>query len=55
MNRPTPPPEDPATPVTGAQPTSDPSQLEAPNGIKTPQQIYDQLQRLRQQQPQPPQ
>jgi hypothetical protein len=44
------PPVDPAattpTPASGTQPDS-------PNGVKTPQQIYEQLQRLRQQQQQP--
>jgi hypothetical protein len=49
-----PPPDAPVTPTTGASPTLDPSQPDSPNGVKTPQQIYDQLQRLRQQQ-QPPQ
>jgi hypothetical protein len=50
---PPPPPDAPATPATGAPPASDPGQPDSPNGVKTPQQIYDQLQRLRQQQPQP--
>jgi hypothetical protein len=45
------PPVDPAatttpTPASGTQPDS-------PNGVKTPQQIYEQLQRMRQQQQQP--
>jgi hypothetical protein len=44
----------PMTPAsqTGAAPT-DGSQPESPNGVKTPQQIYEQLQRMRQQQQQP--
>jgi hypothetical protein len=42
----------PVTPTPGASPASDPSQPDSPNGVKTPQQIYDQLQRLRQQQQQ---
>jgi hypothetical protein len=36
-------------------PTTPPSQPESPNGVKTPQQIYEQLQRLRNQQTQPTQ
>jgi hypothetical protein len=36
---------------TGASP-SDASQPDSPNGVKSPQQIYEQLQRMRQQQPQ---
>ncbi|MEO6983378.1 MAG: hypothetical protein ABI072_09725 [Edaphobacter sp.] len=32
----------------------DPNQPQSPNGVKTPQQIYDQLQKLRQQQQQQP-
>jgi hypothetical protein len=47
------PPVTPVTPATGASPSSDPSQPDSPNGVKTPQQIYDQLQRLHQQQTQP--
>jgi hypothetical protein len=35
--------------------TANPSQPESPNGVKTPQQIYEQLQRMRQQQQQPAQ
>jgi hypothetical protein len=35
--------------------SSDPTQPESPNGVKTPQQIYQQLQRLHQQQQAPPQ
>jgi hypothetical protein len=39
----------------GASPTNS-AQPESPNGVKTPQQIYEQLQRMRQQQqPNPPQ
>ncbi|MBB5316425.1 hypothetical protein [Tunturibacter empetritectus] len=41
-----------APPITPAEPASanptDGSQPESPNGVKTPQQIYEQLQRLRQ-------
>ena len=41
-----------APPITPAEPVSaaptDGSQPESPNGVKTPQQIYEQLQRLRQ-------
>ena len=46
----------PITPAsqTGAAP-ADGSQPDSPNGVKTPQQIYEQLQRLRQQQPTTPQ
>jgi hypothetical protein len=39
-------------PVTSAAP-ADSSQPQSPNGVKTPQQIYDQLQSIRQQQQQP--
>jgi hypothetical protein len=46
------PPITPAAPAS-ATPT-DTSQPDSPNGVKTPQQIYEQLQRLRQQ-PVPPQ
>jgi hypothetical protein len=46
------PPITPAAPAS-ATPT-DASQPDSPNGVKTPQQIYEQLQRLRQQ-PAPPQ
>ena len=42
----------PASPATPATP-ADTSQPQSPNGVKTPQQIYDQLQGLRQQQQQP--
>jgi hypothetical protein len=48
-----PPPDPPVPSATGAQPASDATQPESPNGVKTPQQIYDQLQRLRQPQPPP--
>jgi len=41
-----------APPVTPATP-ADSSQPQSPNGVRTPQQIYDQLQSLRQQQQQP--
>lgn len=44
-------PMTPASP-TGTTPT-DASQPDSPNGVKTPQQIYEQLQRMRQQQQQP--
>jgi hypothetical protein len=47
----------PAPSATGTAPT-DGSQPDSPNGVKTPQQIYEQLQRMRQQQQQtqtPPQ
>jgi hypothetical protein len=44
------PPVNPAAP-TGSSPTN-PSQPDSPNGVKTPQQIYEQLQRMRQQQQQ---
>jgi hypothetical protein len=47
------PPPPPVTPATSESPAADPGQPDSPNGVKTPQQIYDQLQRLRQQQPQP--
>ena len=40
-----------AAPPEGAAPAS-PSQPDNPNGVKTPQQIYEQLQRMRQQQQQ---
>lgn len=43
-----------AGPPTGAAPAN-PSQPDNPNGVKTPQQIYEQLQRMRQQQQQPQQ
>jgi hypothetical protein len=41
--------------VNGASPDATSGQPESPNGVKTPQQIYEQLQRLRQPQPQTPQ
>jgi hypothetical protein len=40
-------------PVTPATSATDSSQPQSPNGVRTPQQIYDQLQNLRQQQQQP--
>jgi hypothetical protein len=46
------PPVNPGPP-TGAIPPGNASQPESPNGVKTPQQIYEQLQRMRQQQQQP--
>jgi hypothetical protein len=49
---PAPPPVvPPANPGT-SNGTSNPSQPDSPNGVKTPQQIYEQLQRMRQQQQQ---
>jgi hypothetical protein len=42
-----------AGPPAGAAPTNS-SQPDSPNGVKTPQQIYEQLQRMRQQQPSTP-
>ena len=48
---PSPPPVVPPNPNT-SNGTSNPSQPESPNGVKTPQQIYEQLQRMRQQQQQ---
>jgi hypothetical protein len=39
----------------GAAPPANSSQPDNPNGVKTPQQIYEQLQRMRQQQQQQPQ
>jgi hypothetical protein len=49
------PPITPAgsVPSTGSAPPES-SQPESPNGVKTPQQIYEQLQRMRQQQTQTP-
>jgi hypothetical protein len=47
------PPANPAVP-NGAS-SANPSQPDSPNGVKTPQQIYEQLQRMRQQQQQQPQ
>lgn len=45
-----------APPAAVAAPSSsDASQPDSPNGVKTPQQIYDQLQRMRQQQQSTPQ
>jgi hypothetical protein len=45
-------PEQPEGSAPRPRPSSDPAH--APNDIKTPQQIYEQLQRMRQQQQQPP-
>lgn len=45
------PPASTGAASTGTSP-SDSSQPESPNGVKTPQQIYEQLQRMRQQQQQ---
>jgi hypothetical protein len=45
------PPANPGVPAQAAPGNS--SQPDSPNGVKTPQQIYEQLQRLRQQQQQP--
>jgi hypothetical protein len=36
--------------TTTSSPSSDPNQQQSPNGVRTPQQIYEELQRLRQQQ-----
>ena len=47
------PAANPGTPAGSAP--ADGSQPDSPNGVKTPQQIYEQLQRMRQQQQQPPQ
>ncbi len=44
----------PVTPATGPAPVSEGYQPDSPNGIKTPQQIYEQLQRMRQTQTQAP-
>jgi len=44
-------PNPPVTPQTPAAAANDSSQPQSPNGVKTPQQIYDQLQKLRQQAP----
>jgi hypothetical protein len=54
QNTPAAPPIDPAATSTPA-PTGNATQPDSPNGVKTPQQIYEQLQRLRQQQQQPQQ
>jgi hypothetical protein len=60
--RPAPPPAPviqpitpPVTPASAATSPANPSQPDSPNGVKTPQQIYEQLQRLRSQQQQPQQ
>ena len=50
QNNPIAPPVDPAT--TTAPTPAGTTQPESPNGVKTPQQIYEQLQRMRQQQQQ---
>ena len=57
--QPEPSPDRSAPPVTpasnsGGSPVNN-SQPDSPNGVKTPQQIYEQLQRMRQQQSTPPQ
>jgi hypothetical protein len=44
------PPVNPGTPNGNS--STNPSQPDSPNGVKTPQQIYEQLQRMRQQQQQ---
>jgi hypothetical protein len=44
----------PVTPETPAAAATDSTQPQSPNGVKTPQQIYDQLQKLRQQPPATP-
>ncbi|MEI9977565.1 MAG: hypothetical protein WDN23_00960 [Edaphobacter sp.] len=49
QNLPVTPPVDPATTAPPAPAST--TQPDSPNGVKTPQQIYEQLQRLRQQQP----
>jgi hypothetical protein len=43
----------PIAPASGASNPADASQPDSPNGVKTPQQIYEQLQRLRQPQASP--
>jgi hypothetical protein len=48
------PPIGPAGPVAPGGNAPEASQPESPNGVKTPQQIYEQLQRMRQQQTQSP-
>jgi len=48
------PPTAPAAPGA-TSPANSSSQPDSPNGVKTPQQIYEQLQRMRQQQQTPPQ
>jgi hypothetical protein len=53
VNPPETQPVTPATPTPGSIPTNT-SQPDSPNGVKTPQQIYEQLQRMRQQQQQQP-
>lgn len=44
----------PPPPATPPDPTAPTTQDQSPNGVKTPQQIYDQLLKLRQQQQAPP-
>ena len=46
-------PSNPETPAP-APPSGDSTQQQSPNGVKTPQQIYDELMRIRQQQSAPP-
>ena len=48
-----PPNTDETSAPATAQPGGDATQPQSPNGVKTPQQIYDELQRMRQQQAQP--
>jgi hypothetical protein len=48
-----PSPERPNTPTEGSPASNSADEQQSPNGIKTPQQIFDQLQKLRQQQQQP--
>ena len=50
---PRPPVETPPTPISA--PAADTTTQQSPNGVKTPQQIYDQLMKLQQQQPKQPQ
>lgn len=53
------PEQPPATAAPGSAPTTSGTgnggSTQSPNGVKTPQQIYEQLQRMQQQQQQPPQ
>jgi hypothetical protein len=53
QNNPIAPPANPATTTTPTPAGT--TQPDSPNGVKTPQQIYEQLQRMRQQQQQPQQ
>ena len=48
-----PPNADPTQSSTPNPPSTDSGTPESPNGVRTPQQIYEQLQRLQQAQPQP--